>query len=383
MTIPSWVKVALCLVALDLLLFRAGLLWKINPNFGVGLGADNWHSLYSAARDVETGGLGPGTVVAVGSSVVIFGMDETSINNRLRADGTPAALRKIATHGATCTDSALLTWSSRPLKPWLVIYGAAARDFPKAGSLDSSVRRTFYDSSVQLASLRRPGAEALLDGYVRRYWKLYRYRFFARSALDTVAQHVLLALHLPAPSFAAEPPPASVPAEASHYFAPFRLTPQSYAAWAKWRESRQFSDYLTWMQFAPPLVLSLYKGQTVANFGPQGNPEADALRWMLSFLHDGHTRMVLIYFPENPVFRDPQAASYFDPHLSDAYADLFAREAKAHGVRFEDLRNFAQPEDFYDLIHLNIEGERKMSARIAQIIEEEWQARRAQLGARE
>ena len=41
------------------------------------------------------------------------------INEQLHNAGTPVELRKIATHGATCTDSAILAWSSRALKPWL------------------------------------------------------------------------------------------------------------------------------------------------------------------------------------------------------------------------------------------------------------------------
>ncbi len=385
MTIRPWLKVALCLVVLDLLLSRAGFLWKLRQDFGETEGADfetalgnqNWQFLTAAARDFETRRVPPNEVVAVGSSVIIFGLDETLINKRLHQDGTPVELRKIATHGATATDSAILAWNSRAIKPWLVIYGAAVRDFPKAGKTDSGVSRIFYDSSIELPRLPRRTAEAILDAHVKRYWKLYRYRFFARTAVETAASRVFNALSLSRLSFADEeaPLPPGVPAEARHYFSVTRVTPESYAAWMKWRATRRFSDYMAWMDFAPHVVLDLYKAQTSKGFGPEGNLQVESLRWMLSMLRDEHIRTVLFFLPENPVFRDPEARIYFDPALSDAYAALFAREANAAGARFEDLRKLADPEEFYDLIHLNLVGERKLSERVAQIIEEEWRAR--------
>ncbi len=386
MTIRPWVKVAVCLVVLDLLLSRAGWLWRLRQDFGEPdetnfrevLGNQNWQFLTAAARDFETGRVPPNEVVAVGSSVVIFGMNETLINKRLQHDGTPVEFRKIATHGATATDSAILAWNSRAITPWLVIYGVAVRDFPKAGSTDSSVARIFYDSSIELPRLPRRTAEAVLDAHVKRYWKLYRYRFFARTALETAASRVLHALSLSHLSFADEVRlPPGLPVEATHYFSVTRVTPESYAAWVKWRETRRFSDYMTWMDFAPHVVLDLYKAQTPKGFGPEGNLQVESLRWMLSMLRREHTRTVLLFLPENPVFSDPEARIYFDPALSDAYAALFAREANATGARFEDLRKLADPEEFYDLIHLNLVGERKLSERVAQIIEEEWRARTA------
>ncbi len=388
MTIHPWVKVALCLVLLDLLLFRAGLLWRLRQDFGQTEGADfeailgnqNWQFLSAAARDFETHRVPPNEAVCIGSSVVVFGMNEPLINKRLHEAGTPVEFRKIATHGATCTDSAILAWNSRALKPWLVIYGAAVRDFPKAGATDSSVTRVFYDSSIELPRLPRDKAETILEAHVQRYWKLYRYRFFARTALQTAASRLLNALPLSSLSFAAETSlPAELPSEATRYFESFRLTPQSYAAWTKWRETRRFSDYLAWMSFSPRVVLDLYKAQTRTDFGPENNLQVESLRWMLRTLRSERIRTVLLYLPENPVFRDPQARIYFDPALSDAYAEVFARETKAYGARFEDLRQLADPEEFYDLIHLNLIGERKLSERVVQIIEEEWRAHRAQL----
>lgn len=370
----TWVKVLLGLVVVDLLLFRIGVLWRAAPDFGIGLGAENWRLVFAAAREVETRPTSPPSAVIVGSSVVIFGAQEDLIGGRLRQDHIPVDFLRFVTHGSTATDSALMAWSARTFEPWLVIYGAAARDFPKAGSTESAVTRTFYDASVELPRLPRVGVESRLDAYVREYWKLYRYRFLTLTAFETAAVKRLRSLGAPQ-LFAAEVPAAvpPIPPEAAQIFPLERITPKTWAAWSRWRETRRFSDYLEWMKGS--LALSLYRAQTPANYGPDDNLQAESLRWMLATLERSHTRTVLVYFPENPVFRDPEASAYFDPSLSDAYANLFKREAEAHGARFEDLRNFLDPEDFFDLVHANLRGRVKMSARIAEIVEEEWRAR--------
>jgi hypothetical protein len=373
-----WVKALLCLVAVDILLFRVGLVWEAGPDFGPGLVGENWRLLFAAARDIETRRPSTPTVVTVGSSVVIFGVDPGQVGERLRQDGVPQDFLRFVTHGSTATDSALMAWSSRTFEPWLVIYGAAVRDFPKSGFTDSGVVRTFYDASAELPRLPRAGVEDRLDAYARRYWKLYRYRFFTLRAVEAVTTKRLRQLGISTPSFAAEAPALSIlPPEALQYFPPYRIMPKSWAAWTTWRQSRRFSDYLAWMQMSGSVALNIYKTQTLANFGPEGNVQVASLRWMLAALQQNHTRTVLLSFPENPVFRDPEARAYFDPSLSDAYAHLLRDEAEARGARYEDLRDLLQPEEFFDLVHANVIGQRKLSARIAAIIEEEWRARQA------
>lgn len=368
--IRVWAKVAVGLIALDVLLFRVGIFWKMTPNFGAGLGADNWAVLYAAAREFETRPADGHTALIVGSSVVLFGVNETAINDELGRRGVPVKLLRLSTHGSSATDSALMVWNARRMRPWLVIYAAASRDFPKTGLTDSGVIRLFYDSSASLPLLPRRDAEAVLEASVKRYWKLYRYRFFVRQALQS---GLIQKWGLPLPALAAGGAPWPLPPEALRYFSPYRVTPERYAEWARWRQSRRFSDYLAWMKGT--MAIAQYKFQTLDNFGPLGNPHAQSLRWMLQFLEEDRIRTLLVYFPENPVFRDPEAAPYFDESLSRAYAELFAREAAAHGARFVDLRDFVEPEGFYDLVHLNVVGERKASERVADIIQEEWGAR--------
>jgi len=374
-SLGTWAAVVTCLVLLDLLLFRVGLLWKLTPDFGPGMGGANWHMLYTAARAFESEPAAPDKAVMVGSSVVLYGTDVAAINAQLKGDGLPVELARFVTHGSTATDSALLVWNAKALHPWLAIYGIAARDFPKVGPTDSGVAEpsTIRPSSSppfpaghrgQARRLRQALLEALsvpllhADG-VREHL----------HALDAQARAADARARGPGAGSAAHPHGNRplLPARSHHR--------RFLAAWDRWRQSRQFSDYLAWMSYSGGLTTALYKTQTVANFGPQDNPHAAALSWMLADLKREGTRALLLYFPENPIFRAPEAREYFDPALSDGYAALLRREAAANGARFEDLRNFLQPEDFYDLIHANLEGQRKLSARIAELVAEEWRAR--------
>lgn len=372
---PAWVwpKVALCLVVLDVILFRVGLFWYARPDFGATLASISWSAVYGLARELAVRPPAPDTAITVGSSVVWAGVDSAAITGRLRAAGLPLTSDRLTTFGQTCTDSALLVARALRLRPWLVVYGASVRDFNRSMVTDTPVTRIFHDASLDVPALVPHGAEAVLDANVKRYWALYRYRFFVRRALLTDLDRVVGSL---APRAEA----VELPPEALRRFLPHRVTPESYAVWERWRDSRRFSDYMDWLRATGGQVLEEYRRQTVANFGPDGNPHVASLDWMLARARRGGVRAVVVYFPENPVFRDPEARPYFDPALSRAYAQLFAEHAALHQARFVDLRDLLDPEDFYDLIHPNLEGMRKITARLAEIIAEEWHARAAGSG---
>ena len=121
-------------------------------------------------------------------------------------------------------------------------------------------------------------------------------------------------------------------------------------------------------------ALTAYVAQRLDSFGPDGNRQMDSLRWMLARIRDRGVRAVVVYFPENPAFRDPAAAGYFDAALSDATARALADASAATGTRFVDLRDALPADDFHDMIHPNLAGMRELSARLAGIVAEEWTA---------
>src|SRR5262249_5932820 len=121
-------------------------------------------------------------------------------------------------------------------------------------------------------------------------------------------------------------------------------------------------------------AIDQYGRQTFETHGPDANPQFDGFAWIERELAAEGIRVLVLAFPENPVLQDPEARSLYDTALSDAVMRRLATDARAHGARFEDLRRFLAPEDFYDLIHPNLSGARKLSERFAEILDEEWRA---------
>jgi len=372
-----WLKVVIAFILLDVVVFRCGLFWRLTPDFGADLAAAVWSQVYMNASVVERE-RPANAVTLVGSSVVGVGIFPELLAAQLGTDQVPANVVKLSTFGASCTDSALMAWSALNMRPWLVIYGAIPRDFGKSGYRETPVFRTFYDSSTRLPLVPAPDTATWLDGEVRHWWKLYRYRFFARAALRGVVSKSLDLL--PASVFADEEPAVADDVER---FPRGHVAPEAYAAWTEWRKTRRFSDYLKYLQLgeAGKWALQGYQSENMVNNGPASNPHVASLKWLLELLRRNHTRVVLALFPENPVFRDPEARPYLDQTLSDTYARLLRNDARDYGARFVDLRGALEAEDFYDLRHPNIEGARKLTHVIGQIIEEEWQARQQAAGA--
>ena len=260
-----------------------------------------------------------------------------------------------------------------------MIYGAAPRDFGRELDREGSpVARLFYDSSVTLPALPRRAAEDVAAAWVKRGWKLYRYQVLARAAAEIGVREWLGRLAFVPPALAAGAPSSaeSLPAEARRWFAPFdAMTPERFARWQHWRETRRFDDYVAYLASRGIDLEKALGGYTAANLDLDGNLQVDSLRWMLATLPRLGARVVVVAFPENPVFREPEGRAWADPALSDACAAMLAREAAGHGARFLDLRDLLPADDFHDALHANLEGNTKLSARIGELVAEEWHAR--------
>lgn len=376
-----WAKVGVCLAVLDVLLFRWTWLWWAMPTLPQA-NPTTWGLLYEATRRLETPpGPNPETFL-IGSSILYLGVSAPGVEAALRERGIRTDVRPLSMFGASATDAALLAWQAIPRRPWLVVYAVASRDFDRKGQLDTPVARLFADASQDVPVLAPTSVDAWLDRWVKRGWKLYRYRYFVRRGLVAMGNACLpprwrvaaeAAPVVPAapPGTAPAPP---LPPEARARFHYTRITPQSYAVWEHWRETRRFEDFAAWMEASGNQALGQYATETLERFGPDDNPQMASLDWTLRRLHEARVRVVLAFFPENPAFRAPGGERYYDRALSDANAAAFAREAALHGARFVDLRDLLDADDFYDLIHPNLVGGRKLTARVTEIVAEEARA---------
>lgn len=384
-----WAKVVIVLVALDWALFRTGFFFRLVPD--LERHSVTWGLVYRSVRVLDTNAHDPRPrAYVVGSSIVFLGIDERRVREEIAAKALPTEFSSLTVFGAIGTDSALLAHAAARTRPWLVILTGAGRDFPMQTPLDTQVARVFVDGSVDFPPLRPPDVEGRLAVAVRERWLLYRYRALVRSAVEEAIAPVtdrLLALGseaapAPAPPTIAAAPGAMMagpvgsppPDEAFRWFFRGRVTAESFAQWQRWRTTRRFADYAEYLRLNGSGALEQLKLQTFASYGPEPNPQLDAIAWATAELRRQGVRVVVLDFPENPVLRQPDASDAFDAALSDAVAARLARDAAANGARFVDWRDALAADEFYDAIHPNREGSRRLSARVADLVAEEWRA---------
>jgi len=374
-----WVKALVVLVALDWLLFGAGIFFALVP--GIQRFPVTWGLVYRCVKALQAPSSKP-MAYAVGSSIVFLGLDELHVQKALDDRGIESGFTSLTVFGASGVDQALLAHAAERNRPWLVVLTGSVRDFPAKGTLDSPVSRVLYDSSIDFAPLAGDDVERRLAAAVRRVWGLYRYRYFVRAALldgagalvGRIAPDVAPVPPATGPLWRPETSESPVPPEAFEWFFRGRITADSWAAWTHWRETRRFADYQDFLKRNRSAAIDQYGRQTFETHGPDGNPQFEAFAWIERELAARGVRVVVLAFPENPVLQDPEAKALYDDALSDAVARRLETDARAGGARFVDLRRFLAPEDFYDLIHPNLSGSRKLSTRFAEIVGEEWQA---------
>jgi hypothetical protein len=378
-----WVKVVLVLAALDWGLFGSGLFFRLVPE--LPRYPVTWGLLY---RCLQLFALPPEPprAYAVGSSIVFLGLDERRVRDGLAERGVPGTFSALTVFGTSGVDQALIAHAAKPTQPWLVVLTASVRDLPVGGQLGSPIQRVLLDSSVDLPAIRAGDVESRLGDVVRRYWQLYRHRFFVRFVLQEWAwEHAGRLVPALAPPPLPPPGPlpvpsasgAPVPPEAAEWFFPGRVSAEAWAAWSRWRTSRRFADYDEFLRLNQSAAIAQYAAHTFATHGPDGNLSVQALAWAEDDLQAAGIRVLVLAFPENPVLQDPDAQARYETRLADALAARLETDARARGARFVDLRTLLEAEDFYDLIHPNLSGARKLSARLADVIGEEWRAKAA------
>ncbi|MBM4265309.1 MAG: hypothetical protein FJ144_01635 [Deltaproteobacteria bacterium] len=367
-----WVKVVLCLVLIDVALFDVGWFWRYEPP------ADSrdkyFLDLWGIARRLGSHPEGAPAAIAVGSSVVHMSASEKGIQLDMRSRGQPGSFYNLGVDGIDATGSGIMAHAASDLDPWLVVYGAALRDFAPEKDATSAVAAVFAEPGADIGPQARVKLEERLSAGVKRYWRLYRYRKFVREAL--LQEIDGLSASFPARAEAARAPMAPMALPRTTH--PQRRFPakfqkgEAFREWQGWYETRDFARYETYLRKAGK-TLKVYKKQRALPWDLAASSELASLRRMME-LHRGRgAQVVLVYFPENPVFRDPVASTYFDPARSDELAATLAGEADRYGARFIDLRRFLSPEDFYDMVHANNAGLRKLDAFWKRLIASEWQ----------
>jgi hypothetical protein len=367
------VKVVLCLALIDVALFDAGWFWRYEPP------ADSQDKylldLWGIARRLGSHPGGAPAAVAVGSSVVHMSASENGIRLDMRSRGQPGSFYNLGVDGIDATGSGIMAHAARGLDPWLVVYGVALRDFAPEKDATSTVAAIFAEPGADVGPQTSLRLDERLSAGVKRYWRLYRYRRFVREALLQELHGLSTSFPTRAEAALAPLAPVALPrtTAARRRFPPKFRQGEAFREWQGWYETRDFARYESYLRTAGK-TLKIYKKQRGVSWDLAASSELASLRGMMELHRSRGAQVVLVYFPENPVFRDPAASAYFDPARSDELAATLAEEADRYGARFIDLGALLLPEDFYDMVHANSAGLRKLDAFWKQLIASEWQA---------
>ncbi|MDG2305363.1 MAG: SGNH/GDSL hydrolase family protein [Candidatus Binatia bacterium] len=367
-TLWFWGKIVLVLLLIDILLFRVGWFWEFKREHLAGAGLGQTEYLHGVTGRLATHNPARPLAVAIGNSVVRMTAAEGTINRALRRSKAGTKFLNLGVDSSHTDDAALMLNVAREAEPWLVIYGLAYRDFmPRTKK--SLVRHSLIDSTFDVPTMKPASIDERLSRFVRSHWRLYHHREFVRAIL--AQEWATLTGSFPAAAWAAEHPRALGAAGAA--FPPQFLASASWPAWQRWNQSRSFADYEAYLATRGRLA-TVYKKRRAKPFDLESSPQLAALEWMLRRTKETGARMILAYFPENPVFRDPEAAAYFNPELSDRLAALLEREAARFGAQFVDLRALLPAEDFVDLQHTNLRGSLKINRTLTRLVDQEARA---------
>lgn len=368
-----WAKVVLVLIALDGALFGTGFIWTLTGSAG--------DATRRVAQTIGRHSPGEPAAVAVGSSLVGRSLSELWVNGLLDEKGVHSRFYNLGLDGLVAQEASLVAHYARRVKPWLVLYGVNYRDLMPAPAHGPGpgIRRYFVDSTVNLDALAPTSFDDRVRRFVRTHWSLYRYRRNLRSVAGAFWDE--LAASTPASAEAASeaadlapdaPREAPTEAQQDRWLAEHTLTDEQKKAWARFHQTGQFSDYEAYLRTRGQ-ILDVYRQRQETEFDLDANPAVEALEWMLAEARANGTRVVLIYMPENPMFRDPAAAEYFDQLRSDQVLLLLTSLAEQYGARFENWRFVLGPSDFLDMIHLNDLGQRRVRRAVSQVIAQEWE----------
>jgi hypothetical protein len=366
--VSLWVKGAIFLLGLNglsLLIGRSPWLWDVPDEFynSIDFVWAEAHQLCHRLQAVESASSARPLVLIVGSSFVIYDIDEHLVTKKLsQADGQDPEIVKLGMGGACATDIERIARALGKRRSGLLIYLTAPRDYPRRSEFDP--RSTPLATVVQptdrwLPDWRGRDPNEFLDDLLSRYFALYRYRTFVRMRLAWEARWLASSMGVRALRLRQRAqPPEDVDLKMS--FAQFRG-----------KEPASLELYLLWLNTVkeyPDRYLASQKAITSVGYGLTKNEQVVALKRMLRAAVRTGLRPILIHPPVNPLIRNG-STPYYDRPLADAYTTLFERLSAGVGGAAWDWRVFGELDQFADFNHLNGHGRQAFSLRLAEFVQ--------------
>ena len=184
-----------------------------------------------------------------------------------------------------------------------------------------------------------------LDRWGRTVWPLYRFREFARGAIE---ERVF-------PAAEARPPLPDHFASSHAFFEYMHEanSAQIEAAYEAWRRQPTFEMFIEYLRVAHSGFVGGVVGVPRAGVELRaGSPALAILDRLLARLAAAPWDSLILLMPENPLLDADTSGQYHQPAIAERGVALIRSAAESHGVRVVDARRWMPAGAFLDLVHL-------------------------------
>ena len=345
----TWALAFVFLLVIDAAITRTQLLWGRTVIAGPRDEREVFDLTYRTLRTIYTAERGSGARVALlGNSRLIVATREKSVEGEL-ARVLPemhAQVNILGTFGMGPIITELLTRHLDRLEPDLVVLTITVSELrePPSHQMKNPAYRLlnlgWRDSPVPPSSW-----SSRADRWLRTSWPLWRFREFARAAIEERA--------FPRRS----PPPVPhrfrTTREVLAYARGADRAASIEAAYQRWRRDSTLEHFVVYLEIGHSLHL-----QTVAlrarqpPIPEQVRSNLDTLDAMFERFARAPWRTILLLMPENPILDLDTSGDYHHLERSDREAALIRAAAERHGLSVVDGRRWMSAEAFMDFDHL-------------------------------
>ena len=302
---------------------------------------------YQAARKLYAPDAAVRTPVALlGNSRIFLSARESFVQPELARlpAARDASVVNLGIFGAGLGDQETLVRHLGRLHPELVVLTMGTSDLlgtaasPLAGE-PARLLRVGWASGVE----PRDTPVERVDRWIRTLWPLYRFREFARAALED--------------RLARRPDPGPFPEHFASTRALFDYIHGSKGervevAYRAWRAAPAFAAFVDYLKIGSDGYLELARQRAAGPVLTEQSPGARVLDAVLTGLAGGPWTTIVFLMPENPLIELDATGEYHRPGFSAEAAAIVTRVAERHQVRVVDARAWMPAEAFIDFDHL-------------------------------
>lgn len=362
-SLRAWGLALVFVLVIDAAITRTGILWgKTSYEDTLDLKLVQLTQTYQAERAIYAPAReAPIRVTVLGDSSIWFPAHAPYVERELRriAPGLDVRVDNLGVFGALVGDLETMTRNLGQVRPSLVVLALdGAQLLPGAGGRIGNWPARLMNVGCRECAVPPEDETSRADRWMRTAWRLYRFREFARAAIEDRI--------FPGPP-SGRPLPDELPSLNDFFTYMYGArAPEVAAAYASWRHDGSLPAFVEYLRVAragalmrvgtPELERAPLESDGV---GPQ------VLDCLLARLTRAQWPALILLMPANPLLEQDRAGEYHKPGFSDEAAGVIRRAAERRHIPVVDGRRWMPAEAFFDLVHLfpDLSGFQKPFAR--------------------